>query len=84
VVTEKSSVMQERGTYTFEVASQANKEQVKEAVEGAFQVKVRTVNMIQVPGKRKRRGQHWYTTRSWKKAVVSLRSGDKIEIFEGA
>ena len=84
VVTEKSTMLQEQGRYSFEVAPQANKKQVKEAVERAFRVKVRGVNMIHMRGKRKRRGPSWYNTRSWKKAVVTLRSGDKIELFEGA
>ena len=84
VITEKSSLLQERGRYAFEVASAANKFQVREAVERAFNVHVEGVNIIHVHGKQKRFGTRIAPRPSWKKAVVTLRSGERIEIFEGA
>jgi large subunit ribosomal protein L23 len=74
-----------QGRYTFEVASDANKIQIKEAVEKAFDVKVLAVNTLNVHSKRRReripRYKGWRT--GWKKAIVTLAPGDKIEIFEG-
>ena len=83
LVTEKSTTLQVQGKYAFEVAKEANKPQVKQAVEKAFKVKVNAVNIIIVPGKARRVGKRLVQTRSWKKAVVTLRPGDKIEFFEG-
>lgn len=84
VITEKSSLLQEGGRYVFEVASKANKVQIRQAVEKAFSVKVTTVNVMTVRGKRKRYGNRLTARPSWKKAVVTLKQGDRIEIFEGA
>ena len=83
VITEKSTVMQERGRYTFEVAPQATKLQIKRAVEEAFDVSVVKVNTMRARGKRKRYGPRLTIQRSWKKAIVSLAPGDSITIFEG-
>jgi len=83
LITEKNSTLQVLNKYAFEVAEKANKPQVKQAVEKAFKVKVTAVNMITVPGKLRRVGRQQVLTRSWKKAVVTLKPGDKIEIFEG-
>ncbi|MBI2303405.1 MAG: 50S ribosomal protein L23 [Chloroflexi bacterium] len=83
LVTEKSTRLQEERKYAFEVARDCNKMQVKEAVERAFSVKVTGVNMITVKGHLRRVGRHRTLTPSWKKAVVTLREGDKIELFEG-
>jgi large subunit ribosomal protein L23 len=69
--------------YAFEVAKEATKPRVKQAVEKAFRVKVTDVNVINVAGKTKRVGRRIYNTPPWKKAVVTLRAGDKIEFFEG-
>jgi large subunit ribosomal protein L23 len=66
------------------VDSRANKAQVKTAVEQSFNVKVLDVNMLTVRGKRKRFGRRLVQKHSWKKAVVSLQTGDKIQLFEGA
>ena len=83
IITEKSTALQERGKYTFEVAGDANKQQIKQAVERAFKVEVAKVNVITVPAKwrgvARRRGK----TSPWKKAIVTLRPGYKIEFFEG-
>lgn len=83
VVTEKSTLLQEQHKYVMEVAPEATKSQVKEAVERTFDVRVARVNIIQVRGRRKRRGNTWYRTREWRKAVVSLQPPDRIELFEG-
>jgi len=65
------------------VAGDANKQQVKEAVEKAFKVKVTAVNMISVSGKTRIVGRRQVLTRSWKKAIVTLQPGDNIQFFEG-
>jgi large subunit ribosomal protein L23 len=83
IVTEKSSLQSERGRYTFEVHPQANKHQVKEAVEKVFDVKVVAVNIITVPGKRRRYGRHLSSPHPWKKATVRLAEGQSIGFFEG-
>ncbi len=82
IISEKNTALQEQNKYTFEVAKTANKYQIKQAVEKAFKVKVVAVNVIAVPGKT-RRGRYRVKTLPWKKAVVTLKPGDKIEIFEG-
>ena len=85
LITEKSTILQDgQNKYAFQVDSRANKVQVKTAVEQSFSVKVTEVNMLIVKGKRKRFGRKLVQKPSWKKAVVSLRSGDKIQLFEGA
>ena len=83
LITEKNAILQARGKYAFEVAKEANKPQIKQAVEKAFKVKVTTVNVMRVPGKTRRVGRQQVLTQSWKKAVVTLKPGDKIEFFEG-
>ncbi|HBD83678.1 MAG TPA: 50S ribosomal protein L23 [Dehalococcoidia bacterium] len=83
VITEKSTILQEEGRYTFEVAPNATKHQIKEAVEEAFNVDVLQVNTMHVRGKRKRFGPRIAQGRSWKKAIVLLSPGDTITIFEG-
>ena len=83
LITEKNTMLQAQGKYAFEIASEANKHQVKQAVENAFKVKVTTVNMMMVPGKMRRIGRRQVLTQSWKKAIVTLKPGDKIELFEG-
>lgn len=83
LVTEKSTVLAERNKYCFEVARDANKVQIKEAVEKAFKVKVASVNVMTVPGKMRRAGRQRGMTPSWKKALVTVEEGNKIELFEG-
>ena len=83
LITEKNTGLQAQGKYVFEVAREANKHQVKQAVEKAFKVKVTAVNMLTVFGKERRVGRRLVLTPSWKKAIVSLKPGDKIELFEG-
>ena len=83
LVTEKNTMLQTQNKYAFEVAEEANKNQIKQAVEKAFKVKVTTVNVMTVPGKTKRVGRRMVLTPSHKKAIVTLKQGDKIELFEG-
>jgi large subunit ribosomal protein L23 len=83
VVTEKSTVQSdELNQFVFEVAHEANKIQIKEAVEVIFEVSVTKVNTMVMPAKRGRRGRNWYMrSKQWKKAIVTLAEGDTIELF---
>tara|TARA_Y100000590_G_C15298082_1_gene855169 strand:+ start:32 stop:322 length:291 start_codon:yes stop_codon:yes gene_type:complete len=83
IITEKIALAQEAGKYAFEVAGDSNKIEIKRAVEEAFKVKVLSVNVMNVKGKIKRSGTRVFTTRKWKKAIVTLAEGDRIEVFEG-
>jgi large subunit ribosomal protein L23 len=83
VISEKNTMLQEQGKYIFEVGREANKYQVKQAVEKAFKVKVKDVNIINVHGKPKRIRGRKIKTPLWKKAIVTLETGEKIQIFEG-
>jgi len=83
LITEKNAALQAQGKYAFEVAGEANKHQIKQAVEKAFKVEVTAVNVMTVPGKERRVRRQIVLTQSWKKAIVTLKSGDKIELFEG-
>lgn len=84
LVTEKSSAAyQERGEYTFEVHPDANKTAIKAAIESLFGVKVVGVWTSQQRGKTRRVGQSAGLRPRWKKAIVTLKAGDTIEIFEG-
>ena len=84
VVSEKSYGQVTQNRYTFKVHQDAHKTQVRQAVEELFDVKVEHVNVIKVQAKPKRRGAFRGTRPGWKKAVVQLRAGDTIEIFQGA
>ena len=84
VVSEKSYALMADGKYTFRVDDRAHKTQLRHAVEEIFGVGVIEVRTIKVPSKPKRRGLHSGRTRSWKKAIVQLAPGDRIELFEGA
>ncbi len=83
LITEKNTMLQAQGKYVFEIAREANKHQIKQAVEKAFKVKVLAVNVMTVSGKTRRVGRRQVLTQSWKKAIVTLKPGDKIELFEG-
>jgi large subunit ribosomal protein L23 len=84
LVTEKNTAVQApQGKYVFEVAVEANKEQIKQAVEKAFNVSVTEVNVMTVAGKKHRMRGREVRNPSWKKALVTLKPGDKIELFEG-
>jgi large subunit ribosomal protein L23 len=84
VVSEKSYGQIAQNRYTFKVHQDAHKTQVRQAVEELFDVKVLNVAIIKVPAKPKRRGAIRGIRPGWKKAVVQLKQGDSIEIFEGA
>ena len=84
VVSEKSYALMSDGKYTFRVAGRAHKTQIARAVEEIFDVRVAAVRTSKVRAKPKRRGLHSGRTRGWKKAVVQLAPGDRIELFEGA
>ena len=83
LVTEKNTTCNSEGKYGFEVAKDANKLMIKQAVEKAFKVSVVSVNVMTVRGKERRVGRRVVPGSSWKKAVVTLKPGDKIQIFEG-
>ena len=84
VVSEKSYALIGEGKYTFRVDDRAHKTQIAHAVEEIFEVEVAAVRTSKVRSKPKRRGLHRGRTRSWKKAVVQLAPGERIELFEGA
>ena len=84
VVSEKSYSLITDRKYTFKVHKNAHKTQVRQAVEELFGVKVEKVNIIKVQAKPKRRGITKGTRPGWRKAIVQLREGETIEIFEGA
>lgn len=84
VITEKSNLSaNELRQYSFEVDRRANKREIKEAVEKAFEVTVLRVNVLTMPGKVRRLGRRVRSTPPWKKAVVTLAQGQRIELFEG-
>lgn len=83
VVTEKSTSLLKDNKYTFVVDPKSNKTEIKQAVESVFKVKVEKVNTMVVKGKTKRVRNIPGKTSDIKKAIVTLRKGDKIEIFEG-
>ena len=83
VISEKSTLETERNNYTFAVAREANKFSVKAAVEAEFKVRVLDVRIVSVRPKQKRRGRRTLgMVPGWKKAVVAVAPGDKIELFE--
>ena len=81
IITEHSYDMMEENKYTFEVAKDANKVEIAKAIEEIFKVKVVKVNTLTVKPKQKRVRGPLGMTRSWKKAMVTLKPGDTIEIF---
>ncbi len=84
VVSEKSYSLIEENKYSFRVHEKAHKTQVRQAVEELFDVHVEKVNILKVQPKPKRRGFVRGKKPGWKKAIVELREGDRIEIFQGA
>lgn len=85
VITEKTNIQKEEANQvTFEVAARANRIEVKRAVEQIFNVKVADARTMNVRGKVKRRGRIMGKRRNWKKAIVTLMPGERIEFFEGA
>ena len=84
VVSEKSYSLISDRKYTFRVHENAHKTQIRQAVEQLFDVEVQSVNVVKVQSKPKRRGLSRGRRPGWKKAIVQLREGHEIEIFEGA
>lgn len=84
IITERGTNSMSIGRYTFEVSIGANKHQIKKAVEDLFKVHVEDVNTMIVKGKIRGFGRSSGKRKNWKKAVVSLREGDSIPLFEGA
>jgi large subunit ribosomal protein L23 len=86
IVTEKMTALQEKGTYAFEVVPTANKIEIARAVEKKFNVTVLNVRTVNYRGKTKtqmtRRGRFSGRTSAWKKAIVRLKEGDRIEFFQ--
>jgi large subunit ribosomal protein L23 len=83
IITEKSTLLTAQDKYVFEVDPRANKNQIKEAVEIAFDVKVADVNTMKMKGKNRRFGRKVTKQPDWKKAIVTLQPGNSIELFEG-
>ncbi len=85
IITEKTNIQKdEHNQVTFEVDRSANRIEVQRAVEQIFKVKVADINTLNVRGKYKRRGRVLGKRRNWKKAIVTLMPGERIEFFEGA
>lgn len=82
LITEKNTTLMEQGQYGFEVHREANKIQIREAVEKTFNVKVKAVNTMNMPRKLRRRGRIIGSVPGWKKAIVTLQPGEAIDIFE--
>lgn len=84
LITEKTNIQkEEHGQVSFEVDRRANRVEIKRAIEKIFSVKVSRVRTMQVNGKTKQRGRIVGKKRDWKKAIVSLMPGERIDFFEG-
>jgi len=84
IITEKSSMLQESNKYVFKVHKNSNKIDIKKAIEEVFGVTVEHVNVMKVKGKNKTYGRNRVLTPAWKKALVTLKLGDSITLYEGA
>ena len=82
VLSEKSTDLSEQNKYVFRVSMKANKSMVKQAVREIFNVVPEKVNVMRVRGRRKRVRYQYGNTSAWKKAIITLKKGDKIELFE--
>jgi large subunit ribosomal protein L23 len=85
IISEKNTLLGAQNKFTFEVARHATKPMIEQAVEAIFKVNVSAVNIVHVPGKRRRMGRQRRPTitTAWKKAVVTVQPGQRIEFFEG-
>lgn len=83
LVTEKASSQGEYNQYSFEVAKNANKIEIKKAILSVYSVEPLKVRTIKMGGKQIRYGRRRGRTKAWKKAMITLRQGDKIEVYEG-
>ena len=83
VISEKATADASIGKYVFEISARANKVEVKKAVQETYNVTPVSVNIINQRGKRVRFGRHFGVTKSYKKAIVTLKKGDSIKLYEG-
>ena len=83
LITEKSVAKMSEGKYAFKVRLDANKTQIKQAIEEIFGVTVTRVNTMRMRGKLRRQGKYIGRRSDWKKAIVQLKEGDSVQIFEG-
>jgi len=83
IVTEKTTILQELGKYSFKVNPRANKKEIMQAVREVFDVEPVSCSIINMKGKRRRERYKYGYTSSWKKAIITLKEGDKIELVEG-
>ena len=83
IITEKTTLLMQENKYTFQVPLTANKVEIRKAVESIFNVKVEKVATIRVLGKTKRMGRTVGKRSEYKKAIVTLKAGETIELFEG-
>jgi len=83
IVTEKTTTLQELGKYSFKVNPRANKKEIMQAVREVFDVEPVSCSIINMRGKRRRERYKYGYTSSWKKAIITLKEGDKIELVEG-
>ena len=83
IITEKTTLLMQENKYTFQVPLNANKVEIRKAVESIFNVKVEKVATIRVLGKTKRMGRTMGKRSDYKKAIVTLTAGESIELFEG-
>lgn len=83
IVSERTMALMEQNKYTFAVDIRATKPQIREAVEQVFDVTVEKVNTMRVVGKKRRMGRYEGKRPDWKKAIVTVKEGESIELFEG-
>jgi large subunit ribosomal protein L23 len=83
IASEKAALMADKGVYCFEVAPTANRAEIKKAFAALYGVTPTNVNTVNMNGKVVRRGRHTGRRKDWKKAFVSVKEGDKVNVFEG-
>lgn len=83
LVTEKASVMNSLNKYFFEVAKEANKIEIARAIQAVYEVNPISVNIVRMQGKRVRRGRTMGKRKDWKKAIITLKKGESIKVYEG-
>jgi large subunit ribosomal protein L23 len=81
ILTEKANLLREKNQVVFEVSRDANKAQIKDAIQAMFNVKVIDVNTLVMRGKDKRMGRGYSKLQNWKKAIITLKEGDSIDFF---
>lgn len=81
ILTEKANLLREKNQVVFEVSRDANKAQIKDAIQAMFAVKVIDVNTLIMRGKDKRMGRGYSKLQNWKKAIITLKEGDSIDFF---